>query len=198
VSLDDYNQALDIMQQTIKAVRAETGFKYVGFLYGQFMATADGVKVIEFNVRLGDPEAMNTLPLLDGDFVDVCQRMVGGMLSANPAFNKQATVCKYLVPSGYPTEPAKDLPVAVDADRIREVGGRVYYASVREQDGKVLTGTSRALAVLGGANTISEAEVIAEESVACIEGDLFHRKDIGTYEVVQKRVKHMRVLRNLE
>jgi phosphoribosylamine--glycine ligase len=60
---EDVQQAKRIMQHTAKALYAETGVKYKGVLYGQFMVTKNGPKVIEFNARFGDPEAMNVLPL---------------------------------------------------------------------------------------------------------------------------------------
>jgi phosphoribosylamine--glycine ligase len=195
VTEKDYFDGIKIMEDTVKAIRKETGVSYKGFLYGQFMATVDGVKVIEFNARLGDPEAMNILPLLDHDFLDVCQQISGGMLKGTLSFIKKATVCKYLVPEGYPTEPKKDAPIEVDEKKIEEIGGRLYYASVREEEEKIITGTSRAIAVVGIANTITEAEVVAEQSLEHVKGDLFHRKDIGTREIVQKRIDHMKELR---
>ena len=191
----DYDAGLKIMEETVKAIKKETSQPYKGFLYGQFMATADDVKVIEFNARMGDPEAMNVLPLLDHDFLDVCQQMAGGMLKGNMSYMKQATVCKYLVPKGYPEKPEKDNPVEIKEKKIKELGANLYYASVRREDSQILTGTSRAIAVVGTANTITEAEVVAEHALENIEGNLFHRKDIGTREVVQKRIDHMRELR---
>ena len=78
--------------------------------------------------------------------------------------------------------------------KIRDIGGQVYYASVREEDGMILTSSSRAIAVLGVANTITEAETVVEESMKHIQGDLFYRKDIGTRPLVEKRIEHMKEL----
>ena len=191
----DYDDGLKVMKATVEAVRKETGVEYKGFLYGQFMATKNGVKVIEYNSRLGDPEAMNVLAVLETDFMDVCENMIGGMLKDNIKFLKKASVCKYMVPAGYPETPKNNVEVNVDEKKIRDLGGRVYYASVREEKGRILTSKSRAIAVLGLADTITEAETIAEESMKHITGDLFHRKDIGTHPLIQRRIKHMKKVR---
>ncbi len=76
----DYDEAVSIMSDTLAALR-EDGSEYRGTLYGQFMITKDGPKVIEFNARFGDPEAMNVLSLLRSDFSAVCAGMAGGDLS---------------------------------------------------------------------------------------------------------------------
>ena len=70
---------VNIMKNTLKAI-AEEAEPYKGILYGQFMLTADGPKLIEYNARFGDPEAMNVLPLLKTPLVDVCQAVVDGTL----------------------------------------------------------------------------------------------------------------------
>jgi len=192
---DDYDKAIEIMTDTIKAVKKETGVPYKGFLYGQFMATSEGLKVIEYNARLGDPEAMNTLSILETDFTDVCDRIAGGMLSGKLEFREAATVTKYMVPAGYPTNPKTSVECFVDEKSIANVGGLLYYASVREEEGRILTSSSRAIAVTGVAKTITEAEAVVESSMRYIKGDLFYRKDIGTRPLVQKRIDHMREIR---
>ncbi|MBD3389142.1 MAG: phosphoribosylamine--glycine ligase [Candidatus Altiarchaeales archaeon] len=192
---EDYDNAVGIMEDTIKAIREETGFPYKGFLYGQFMATDDGVKVIEYNARLGDPEAMNTLSILESDMLDICLKMADGGLEENVKFSDKATVCKYLVPEGYPEKPLKDVEVTIDKEQVDKLGGILYYASVREEDGKILTSSSRAIAVVGVADTIAEAEKVAQECMEHIKGRLFHRRDIGTAALIQKRHSHMKELR---
>jgi len=195
LSQEDYDSGLKIMEDTVKALRTELGVGYKGFLYGQFMATKEGPKVIEYNARLGDPEAMNILPILESDFQDVCERMCGGMLKNNVKYAEKATVVKYMVPEGYPTEPKSDVEVRIDWSKIKEAGGRIYYASVREENGRILTSSSRAIAAVGIAESITEAEVVAEDSLGAVSGDLFHREDIGTQELIQKRIDHMKELR---
>jgi phosphoribosylamine--glycine ligase len=188
----DYISAKNIMEDTVKAIRKETGVPYQGILYGQFMATKKGISVIEFNARFGDPEAMNVLPLLNNDFLEVCNAMVNGTLNElKVTFKKQATVCKYAVPEGYPDNPVQDSAVNVgDVNK-----ALLFYSSVYEKDHKIYTTGSRALAVLGIADTIKEAEIIAEAGLKGLKGKLYSRHDIGTDELVKKRVLHMQELR---
>jgi phosphoribosylamine--glycine ligase len=95
-----YDESVKIMKDTVTAINKEVG-PYKGFLYGQFMLCRDGPKLIEYNARFGDPEAMNVLPLLETNFVDICEGIVDGNLKG-AKFEDKATVCKYIVPQGYP------------------------------------------------------------------------------------------------
>ncbi|MFA4955617.1 MAG: phosphoribosylamine--glycine ligase [Candidatus Methanoperedens sp.] len=188
----DYTDAKKIMASTVQAIKKETGVPYQGILYGQFMATAKGISVIEFNSRFGDPEAMNVLPILENDFLDVCCAIVNGTLDKiTVRFKKQATVCKYAVPAGYPDDPSKD--------SIVEIGNMkdaiLFYSSVYEKDNKIYTTGSRAFGVLGIADTIKEAEIKAQSGLLALKGALHSRRDIGTEELIRKRVQHMNELR---
>jgi phosphoribosylamine--glycine ligase len=193
---DDVNQALDDMKKTVAAVKAETGVEYKGFLYGQFMKTVSGIKLIEYNSRFGDPEAMNVLPLLNESFVDICWAIINGNLSKNYEFEKKATVCKYLAPEGYPVNPKKDEPIVIDGKCLEKIGAKHYYASVYREGNNVFTTSSRAIGILGISDTLEKAEQIAEAGVGCIKGKLFHRKDVGTRKLLQKRINHMSSLLN--
>lgn len=189
---EDLEKAKQIMNETVKALYEETGQGYQGVLYGQFILTAGGPKVIEFNARFGDPEAMNVIPLIETDFMEVMEAVVKGTLADLPVnFSKKATVCKYAVPAGYPDSPEKDSEVIVG-----DLGeASLYYASVYEIDGKVYTTGSRSVAVVGRSDTIEKAEAIARQALENIEGKLFSRKDIGTAGLIQKRIDHMKELR---
>jgi phosphoribosylamine--glycine ligase len=120
--------------------------------------------------------------------------MAEGRLSP-PAFEDAHTVVKYLVPEGYPEKPLKDAQVEVDGIGMENCGAKVYYASVYESGGKIFTTSSRAFAILGKAETLTEAEKIAENGCGNIRGPVWHRKDIGTAKLVEKRVAHMRSMR---
>jgi len=192
----DYKEGLEIMKQTLSAVKEDTGIAYKGFLYGQFILTADGIRLIEFNARLGDPEAMNVLSILKTDFVDVLQGIVDGNLGEKEIeFENKATVCKYLVPEGYPDNPAKGSEIHVDEGGVKDSGALMYYASVDEKDGKLLTSGSRSIGLVGIADSITEAEKIAESATIFVRGPVIHRKDIGTERLIQKKLEHMRELR---
>jgi len=199
ISKDDVNVALEDMKKTVAAVKAETGVEYKGFLYGQFMKTANGIKLIEFNSRLGDPEAMNILPLLkksNSNFIDICWAIIDGSLPKTIEFKKKATVCKYLAPEGYPVNPKKDEKLIIDKERLVKIGAKCYYASVYRDGRDIFTTTSRALGILGISDSLEEAEIISELGVGCIKGKLFHRKDVGTRNLLQKRIEHMNSLLN--
>jgi phosphoribosylamine--glycine ligase len=181
---DDLDQAQDIMRMVIYAMKKEEN-PFTGILYGQFMLGEQGPKVIEFNARFGDPEAMNVLALLKTSLTDVFLSMADQNLE-QPEFSDQSTVVKYLVPEGYPGNSKKDEEVKVDA---------LSYASVYEDEGKIFTTSSRSFGILGVSETLDEAESIAEAGCSCVNGPLWHREDIGTEELVQKRVDHMKKLR---
>jgi phosphoribosylamine--glycine ligase len=182
-------KALEITKKVAEAINQETGLYYKGVMYGGFILTKEGVKLIEYNARFGDPEAMNVLPLLKTDFVSLCQAIIVQELDrVKITFDKKATVCKYVVPDGYPDNPVKDEKIEVS--KIKK--GNMYYASVEQKnDGLYMTG-SRAIAFLGVGSNLEEAEKIAEEAVSNVKGKVFHRKDIGTKELIQKRIEHVK------
>lgn len=191
---EDYNAAVAIMKETLKAIAKETT-PYKGILYGQFMLSKEGPKLIEYNARFGDPEAMNVLPLLKTPMIDVCKAIVNGTLD-KVEFEDKASVCKYIVPDGYPDTPHAGEIIEVDEECIEDIGAKVFYAAVSaEEEGITLSG-SRALGIVAQGKTISEAEKIAEEACGCIKGNVYHRRDVGTEELVQKRIKHMKDILN--
>ncbi len=194
ITQNDVDEALEDMKKVIAAVKAETGVEYKGFLYGGYMKTVKGIKLIEFNSRLGDPEAMNVLPILKTDFIDVCMGIINGNLKSNIEFENKATVCKYLAPEGYPGAPKKDELVKIDKNKLKQIGARYYYASVYRKGDEIYTTTSRAIGVVGIANDLESAEKIAEQGIGYISGKLFYRKDIGTSLLLKKRVDHMNSL----
>ena len=190
---EDIAEAHQINIQTAKAVKDKFSEGYKGILYGGFMATENGVKLIEYNARFGDPEAMNVLSLLDSDFIAICNSIAGGTLAnVDVKFQNKATVCKYAVPEGYPDSPVKDEQINIS--KIENPDG-LFYASVDIQNGKLVEAGSRTVAVVGVADSISNAEKIAEKEVSAIAGPLFHRSDIGTDMVIQKRINHMKSIR---
>ncbi|WP_435068349.1 phosphoribosylamine--glycine ligase [Haloplanus sp. C73] len=191
----DYDAAVEILEATVDALP-----DYKGVLYGQFMLTADGVRVVEFNARFGDPEAMNTLPVLDTPFLDVLTAARDGESLPQLAFDDRATVCKYAVPAGYPTDPESGAHIAVDEESVAaaatETGDALlFYASVDAREDGLYTTTSRAFAVVGVDETITAAEEIAEAALAAAGDGLRVRHDIGTPDLVQRRIDHMADLR---
>ncbi len=193
ITEDEYERALGIMRKVVEAMNEE-GNPYKGILYGQFMLTADGPKIIEFNARFGDPEAMNVLTLLETPLTEISEQIVNGELKG-AGFSKKATVVKYVVPEGYGTSPKSNVPVDVDEMAIKDEGAELFYASVNEVEGKIYTTTSRTLAVLGIDDDIEKAEDMAERALRHVKGEVFSRHDIGKRELIEKRVRHMEELR---
>jgi len=190
---DDVKNAWQINQAVIQALMKKINEKYIGILYGSFIATRDGVYVIEFNARFGDPEALNVLTILESDFVSICKAMVTGTLSTDQVkFSQLATVCKYAVPQGYPDAPIKDVVIDISAVKNKS---QLYLSAVHAIEGKIFAIGSRTAAYVGVSDSISAAEEISEKEVCGINGPLFHRNDIGTEKLIQRRVDDMRRLR---
>lgn len=185
-------EASDITKKVAKALFEETGVYFKGVIYGGFIATAKGVSLIEYNARFGDSEAMNVLPIMKTDFVDICEAIIqGGLRDLKIEFANKATVCKYVVPDGYPDKPVKGERIVMGAV---PDGVKVYYASVdSREDGLYLSG-SRAVAFVGIADNLGNAEKLAQTGVESVEGPVFYRKDIGTSQLVAKRVEMMEKL----
>ncbi|MCX6671692.1 MAG: phosphoribosylamine--glycine ligase, partial [Euryarchaeota archaeon] len=192
----EYHQGVTILQHIIQALAQEQN-TYIGPIYGQFILTSQGVKIIEVNARFGDPEAMNVLPLLQTDFLDVCTAMMNTTLSTKDIqIEKKATVCKYVVPEGYGVKSMAGEPLYVNEEALRKTGAMLFYASVNKKDDHILTGSSRSLAVVGIHDTLAKAEKISEHALTFIKGDhLFIRHDIGTKQLLEKRIRHMKEIR---
>ncbi|HIH05331.1 TPA: phosphoribosylamine--glycine ligase [Candidatus Woesearchaeota archaeon] len=184
----DVEEGLEITKKVCRALYEEAGDPYIGVMYGGFMKTKKGVRLIEYNARFGDPETMNVLPILKTDFVDICRAMIDSKLeTVGIEFAKKATVCKYIVPEGYPSNPAKGGKIEVD----ESADAYFYYAAVEGKEDGIHMSPSRAVGVVGIADTLEEAERIAEDGCSRVKGKVYHRRDIGTRQLIQKRIDHM-------
>jgi len=113
----------------------------------------------------------------------------GNLKNQDVSFEKLATVCKYVVPVGYPDKPTKNFEVVCNQnDR------SIFLASVMLKDQKLIACGSRTAAVVGKNKDVYRAELFAETGIANISGNLFHRKDIGTKKLIDSRVKRMKEL----
>ncbi len=194
----DVDDGLEITRQVAAALWKETGSPYKGVMYGGFIATKNGAKLLEYNARFGDPEAMNILPLLKTDFVEICRHIIAGTLDQlKIEFESKATVCKYVVPKGYGL-PADHPDAASSRDKI-EVGdvgkARLYYSSVDKKEDGLYLSSSRAIGIVGIAENLEEARKIAEAGVKAVKGPVAYREDIGTNTLIQKRIDHMKKIR---
>ena len=194
LSKEDYDKGLDIIRRVNEAMRSD-GMDYRGIIYGQFMLTREGPKVVEFNARFGDPEAMNVLTIIGNSFLDVAEGIATGTLSNECRFAPEATVCKYVVPEGYGTKSLSNQRIEVDEERIRRTGATLYYAAVNETEEGIFTTSSRSIGIIGTGRTIEEAEATCESALVHVKGRVFVRHDIGKKELIRKRVDHMARLR---
>ncbi|MSR86680.1 phosphoribosylamine--glycine ligase [Candidatus Peribacteria bacterium] len=194
----DVKRASEINRQTADALLRECGEGYKGILYGGFIAVKDGIRVIEYNARFGDPEALNILPLLSSDFVTVCQAITTGELTEDLVrFEKKATVCKYIVPKSYPDKKdEKGMEVIFPSDL--PDNARLYYGDVSaDEQGRLHLGGSRTAGIVGIGNSIAEAEKVAQEICSKVQGPIRFRSDIGTADLIQKRSQMMEDIRSV-
>jgi phosphoribosylamine---glycine ligase len=193
----DRDQALEVLRSTVAALRAE-GMSYRGILYGGFMLTADGPRLLEFNARFGDPEGINVLTLYEpGQFAELLAGVAGGRVEPNLIqFRLRSTVVKYLVPPGYGDRPRAGGVLTLDANAIEATGVHVIYGSVEAAGpGQVKMGSSRGIALVGEASAIHEAGSRVEASLAYVQGEYHLRHDIGTRGDLEARWEHLRRLR---
>jgi len=195
---EDVLDADSILQLTVDAIEAESGESYRGFLYGQFIATAHGVRVIEFNVRLGDPEAINMMALLETDVPDFLANVADGHLQKDKAvFAPKASVCKYLVPAAYPQSGHEKITVNLNEEEINKEGFSVIFASIIQKSQTMETLGSRALAIAGVGDDPYRISEKMETLLDQIEpSSLRHRKDIGDAKIIHEKIQKMESLRS--
>lgn len=191
---EDRDEALRIVGRTLTAFRESVGEPCRGFLYGQFMITAKGVKLVEYNFRPGDPEWMNTMGVMESSLVDTVEALLAG--TPEPMrFREEATVCKYIVPPGYPERLDQVLRVRVDEEAVRRMGVYLYHSCGTDEQGNLNVGHERGLAFLAAAPSIPEAGRKVEEAIATVGGEFYHRDDIGTETLLAVKVARAGELR---
>ena len=177
ITEEDEQYALDKVLKPVAAAMVKEGCPFRGVLYGGLMKTPDGVKVIEFNARFGDPETEVVLPRLKSDIVDIFCAVADGT-DTELEWHDFATLGIVLASKGYPGDYAK----GVEIGGLDQVEGTVYHMGTKAVDGKILTAGGRVLFVVGKGATVAEARENALNDVAKIQCDnLFHRTDIGHY-----------------
>ena len=169
-----------IVRPTLDGLRAE-GVEYRGVLYVGLMLTPKGPQVIEFNVRLGDPEAQVVLPMIDGDLAPVMQAAAAGDLSgASWRVSSDPHVGVVLASGGYPGAHETGFPIhGLEAAAARP-GILVFHAGTARREGRVVTSGGRVLSVVARAATFAEAITRVYEAVELISFQDKHvRTDIG-------------------
>lgn len=147
-----------------------------GVLYGGLMKTPDGVKVIEFNARFGDPETEVVLPLVESDIYDIFEAVAEGRETAAPRFGRDVTMGVVLASKGYPGHYEKGFEI----EGLDKVGCHVYHMGTKASDGKILTAGGRVLMCVCRAGSILEAKEKVYKEINRLHCDnLFYRKDIA-------------------
>ncbi len=172
---EDLEYAMEnIMRRTVSAM-VEEGCPFCGVLYGGLMKTKQGIKVIEFNARFGDPETEVILPRMTSDICQVFCDVADGK-TPTIEWNNMATLGIVLASKGYPGSYEKGYAI----EGTEEVDGSIYHMGTALKDGKYVTSGGRVMIVVCQAPTLREAQQKAAAEVAKIKCDnLFHRNDIG-------------------
>ncbi len=177
VTKEDEEFALNEILKPVAAAMVKEGCPFEGVLYGGLMKTPDGVKVIEFNARFGDPETEVVLPRLKSDIVDIfCA--VADHSDTELEWHDFMTLGIVLASKGYPGDYKK----GVEIGGLNEVEGTLYHMGTKAEGEKILTNGGRVLFVVGRGATLDEARKNALADVERVEcNNLFHRTDIGHY-----------------
>jgi phosphoribosylamine--glycine ligase len=193
----DYLQAVQIIKKTLAGFNKETGLWCCGFLYGQFMLCKDGIKLVEYNFRPGDPEWMNTVITLKDNIIDIIGALMQGE-NPQPRFQRKATVCKYIVPPTYPYRLNETLEVSLDKNKIEGIDTSVYWSCGLDDNGKLNVGSERGLAFLAHGGNIVEANEKIEAALEAVNGDFHYRSDIGTLELIRSKIQTVNQLQGAE
>jgi len=179
---------VEIVEPTARALAA-SGTPFSGVLYAGLMITAEGPKLIEYNVRFGDPECEAIMPLIDGDFAELLHAVATGRLShiELPALTGKHAVTVIVAARGYPGTPASGGAIrAIEAAEQVE-GVTVFHAGTALGDQGLVAKGGRVLAVTAVAETFANARARAYRAVDQIDfADGFHRRDIGWRELARK------------
>ena len=175
VTEEDEAFAKKYVLEAVAKGMCQEGLPLTGVLYGGLMKTAQGVKVIEFNARFGDPETEVVLPRLKSDAVEVF-KAVANNEQPETEWNDEATLGVVLASKGYPGDYAKGFAIR----GTERVEAKIYHMGTANKDGELVTAGGRVMIVVASAPTLAEAQAKAREEISKIECDnLFYRTDIG-------------------
>jgi phosphoribosylamine--glycine ligase len=174
----------EIVRPTALAL-ANAGTPFSGVLYAGLMLTADGPKLIEYNVRFGDPECEAIMPLVDGDFAELLSAVANGRLADidPPQLLPRHAMTVIVAARGYPGTPASGGLIR-EVEAAEQVEGvTVFHAGTARSDAGLVAKGGRVLAVTAVADTFASARARAYRAVDQIDfADGFHRRDIGWRE----------------
>jgi phosphoribosylamine--glycine ligase len=186
MSTSHYEQACSVIERVIARL-GEEGRHFSGVMNSGFFATADGIKVIEFNARFGDPECMNIMSLFEGSWPEVMERIAAGELAQEHVrLREDASLVLYLVSPDYALRPGDTYDFTLDRRQLEEAGCEVFFSSAVETgEGSYRTvGTSRAVALATTAPTLAQAHarvVAAARTVPVLEW----RGEVGSEQYLE-------------
>jgi phosphoribosylamine---glycine ligase len=187
LSAQDMELCIRIMGKAIRHLASEYNEHYSGILSGQFILTPKGPKVIEFNVRPGDSEILNIIPILKTDFMSICHAIYyQGLSEVEIEYEKKATVCKYVVKKGFPYPKGK-MHMEIDEKGIEAGGGHLFYSCFKT-DENIYKPSPRGVAVTATGEMLDMAWEACENMIEkYIKGqDIWHRRDIGTAKLLNR------------
>ena len=186
VSEADRENAMYITQRVLSALSSEDRM-FRGLIYGNFMVTAEGVRLLEFNARFADPEAMNVLSVTEGNLTETLASAAEGSVKNMLNFENVSTVCRYFVPSGYGEKPVSGSEIRIEEEGVRSSGVMLYFGSVNAEGGRLLTTASRSFALLAKGDEPWEAAGKIENASRFVSGPVYSRRDIGTKEEMERK-----------
>ncbi len=176
ISKEDEQWALDNVMIPTAAAMVSEGTPFSGVLYGGLIKSADGIKVIEFNARFGDPETEVVLPRLKSDIYDIFAAIADGVTPPVIEWSDEATLGIVLASKGYPAEYEKGFAIK----GLDKVDALMYHMGTGVKDGEFTNEGGRVMIVVGKGATLAEARDAALSEIEKIECDnLFYRRDIG-------------------
>lgn len=169
-----------VLKPAIKAMQQE-GRPYQGCLYAGLIVTKEGIKVIEFNARFGDPETQVVLPLLQSDLVEIMLACVDGTLDKTTVeWSNKSAVCIVLASGGYPGKYSTDIVIDGLSEASKLTAVNVFHAGTKEKDGIIVTAGGRVLGVTAVGADIKDAQQKAYQAVDKIAfANMHYRKDIA-------------------
>jgi phosphoribosylamine--glycine ligase len=179
----------EIVAPTIKGMQAR-GAPFRGVLFAGLMIGPEGPKLIEYNVRLGDPEAEVILPRLENDLLELMLGCARGRLSTTPTFSRDAALTVVMAARGYPGEFVKDSEIRGVEKAASLPGVAIYHGGTRRDGARLLAAGGRVLAVTANGATVAEAQSRAYAAVDAVDWPQgFCRRDIGWRAVAREPAK---------
>jgi phosphoribosylamine--glycine ligase/phosphoribosylaminoimidazole synthetase len=184
---EDIKQAENINKLVIENISnyTDTYKKYKGVLYGSFIKTNDGIRVIEYNCRFGDPEVIPLFESMKTNFYDICKNISKQTLPKID-FSNDIFLSKYIVPEGYPIKPLKNYEFyihKIDNSIYNSIENSIIWASCEKKGDHYLQLGSRTFAYTLSGSNIKDIQKNINEQLDKVQGRVFYRKDIGSFNI---------------